>query len=74
METLLINIPNVKIDKVVGVESRGFFYATLLVQALGTSFVALRKPNKLPFKTIDAIYDLAYGSDSLHMHTDAIKK
>jgi adenine phosphoribosyltransferase len=74
LQTLLKNIPDVKIDKVVGVESRGFFYATLLAQALGAGFVPVRKPNKLPFTTIAANYDLEYGSDSLHMHIDAIKK
>ena len=45
-----------KIDKVVGVESRGFFFGTLLAQALGVGFVPVRKPGKLPFTTIKQPY------------------
>lgn len=63
-----------KIDKVVGAESLGFFFGMLLAQELNTGFVPVRKPNKLPFKTISASYDLEYGKDSLEIHIDAIKK
>lgn len=63
-----------KIDKVVGAESRGFFFGILLAQELGAGFVPVRKPNKLPYDTISASYELEYGTDSLEMHTDAIKK
>lgn len=62
-----------KIDKVVGVESRGFFFATLLAHELGAGFVPVRKPNKLPYQTVSASYELEYGSDVLEMHIDAIK-
>lgn len=62
------------IDKVVAIESRGFFYGTLLAQRLKAGFVPVRKPNKLPFTTISETYALKYGTDTLEMHTDAIKK
>ncbi len=62
------------IDKVVGVESRGFFFATLLAQELNAGFVPVRKPGKLPFKTVSQSYDLEYGTDKVEMHTDAIQK
>ena len=63
-----------KIDKVVGAESRGFFFGVLLAQELDAGFVPVRKPNKLPYDTISASYELEYGTDSLEIHTDAIKK
>lgn len=73
--SLLVNSLNgQKIDKVVGAESRGFFFGMLLAQELNAGFVPVRKPKKLPFETISASYELEYGTDSLEMHTDAIKK
>lgn len=71
---LVKTLKDAKIDKVVGVESRGFFFATLLAQELGAGFVPVRKPNKLPFETISASYELEYGTDTLEIHVDAIKK
>jgi adenine phosphoribosyltransferase len=71
---LLINtLREQKIDKVVGVESRGFFFATLLAYELGAGFVPVRKPKKLPYETISSSYELEYGMDTLEIHTDAIK-
>lgn len=64
----------VKVDKVVGMESRGFFFGTLLAQQLGVGFIPVRKPGKLPFQTISEEYALEYGTDRLEMHADAIKK
>lgn len=74
LEILVNSLENVKIDKVVGVESRGFFFGTLLAQKLNAGFVPVRKPNKLPYETISASYELEYGSDTLEMHIDAIQK
>ena len=74
IETLAKSVENIKIDKVIGVESRGFFFGMLLAQKLNAGFVPVRKANKLPYKTISASYELEYGSDVLEMHIDAIKK
>jgi adenine phosphoribosyltransferase len=63
-----------KIDKVVGIESRGFFFATLLAQELDAGFVPIRKPGKLPYETYRESYSLEYGKDILEVHCDAIKK
>lgn len=73
MALLLNNLKDRKIDIVVGVESRGFFFATLLAYELGAGFVPVRKPKKLPYKTISASYELEYGTDKLEVHSDAIK-
>lgn len=72
-QTWLQAIGDQKIDKVIGVESRGFFFAPMLAVALQAGFVPVRKPGKLPFATIEIAYDLEYGSNVLQMHTDAIK-
>jgi adenine phosphoribosyltransferase len=74
LDSLLSTVKNQKIDKVIGVESRGFFFGMLLAEALNVGFVPVRKPNKLPYETISASYDLEYGTDTLEIHTDAIQK
>jgi adenine phosphoribosyltransferase len=74
LEVLVSSVRNKQIDKVVGVESRGFYFGILLAQELNVGFVPVRKPNKLPFDTISASYDLEYGTDTLEIHTDAIQK
>lgn len=63
-----------KIDKVVGVEARGFIIGAALAYKLGAGVVLVRKPGKLPAETYKKTYDLEYGSDSLEIHIDAIKK
>lgn len=73
-DLFLEHLPKIKIDKVVGMESRGFFFGTLLAQRLNAGFVPVRKPGKLPFETIAQTYDLEYGQDQLEIHSDAIKK
>ena len=73
LEELLKLVGDKKIDKVVGIESRGFFFATLLAQKLNAGFIPVRKPGKLPYKTIRYEYELEYGSDILEIHIDAIK-
>lgn len=74
LQSLLNNLKDKNITKVVGIESRGFFFATLLAQELNAGFIPVRKPNKLPFDTLSATYELEYGSDTLEIHTDAIQK
>ncbi|AEK22540.1 adenine phosphoribosyltransferase [Capnocytophaga canimorsus] len=68
------HLKGIKVDKVVGMESRGFFFGTLLAQHLNAGFVPVRKPGKLPFETIAQTYDLEYGQDQLEMHSDSVKK
>ena len=74
LDLLVAAVSNQRIDKVIGVESRGFFFGTLLAQELNAGFIPVRKPNKLPYETISATYDLEYGTDTLEIHTDAIQK
>lgn len=74
LELLISTLQGKKITKVVGVESRGFFFGILLAQKLNAGFIPVRKPKKLPFETISASYALEYGTDTLEMHIDAIQK
>lgn len=67
-------LPSLDIDKVVGVESRGFFIAPVLAQKLNAGFVPVRKSGKLPAATFKKRYNLEYGSDQLEVHKDAIAK
>jgi adenine phosphoribosyltransferase len=61
------------IDVVAGVEARGFIFAPAIAYQLGTGFVPVRKPKKLPWKTASISYALEYGSDTLEIHQDAVK-
>jgi adenine phosphoribosyltransferase len=72
-EALLKMLGGQKIDKVVGMESRGFFFAPLLASKLNAGFVPVRKEGKLPYSRIGETYSLEYGTDTLEMHEDAIK-
>lgn len=63
-----------KIDMIAAVEARGFIFGGALAYKLGIGFVPVRKKGKLPFKTHRVSYDLEYGTDTLEVHTDAIKK
>ena len=62
-----------KIDKIVSVESRGFVIGAPIALNLGAGLIIVRKPGKLPYKTVEITYDLEYGSDTLMMHEDAIE-
>ena len=61
-------------DVIVGSEARGFIFGSAVAYKLGLRFVPVRKPGKLPYKTIRGTYDLEYGTDSLEIHIDAINK
>ncbi len=61
------------IDKVVGMESRGFMFGPIVAYDLNAGFVPVRKPGKLPYETVSQSYDLEYGQDTLEIHQDAIK-
>jgi adenine phosphoribosyltransferase len=63
-----------EIDLVLGMEARGFIFGPALAYRLNAGFVPVRKPGKLPAETEKVSYDLEYGSNSLEMHKDAIKK
>ena len=63
---------NLEIDVVVGIESRGFIFGAPIADVLDCSFVPVRKPGKLPWKTESVSYELEYGTDALEIHEDAI--
>ena len=73
LESLLLELKNKQIDKVVAIEARGFFFGMLLAQSLNVPFVPVRKPGKLPRKVITQSFDLEYGADVLELHEDAIQ-
>lgn len=60
------------VDKVVGIEARGFTFAAVVAYRLGSGLVPVRKPGKLPHDTVMETYELEYGTDSLEAHEDAI--
>ncbi|NIQ97385.1 MAG: adenine phosphoribosyltransferase [Desulfuromonadales bacterium] len=62
-----------KIDQVVGVEARGFILGAALAYKLGTGITLVRKPGKLPSRTVRKEYELEYGTDTLEIHADAFK-
>jgi adenine phosphoribosyltransferase len=62
-----------QVDKVIGIESRGFMFAPMVAYSLNAGFVPVRKPGKLPAPTVSQSYDLEYGSDTVEMHEDAVE-
>ncbi len=62
----------VAVDRVVGVESRGFIFGAAVAYRIGAGFVPVRKPGKLPWAVVREEYQLEYGSDKLEIHRDAI--
>jgi adenine phosphoribosyltransferase len=62
-----------RIDKVVGIESRGFMFGPIVAYDLNAGFVPVRKPGKLPAEKIRETYELEYGKDTLEMHKDAVQ-
>jgi len=60
------------VEKVVGIESRGFIFGAPLAYTLGAGFIPVRKPGKLPSDIYEAKYELEYGTDTLTVHQDAI--
>ena len=59
-------------DVILGAEARGFIFGGALAYTLGCGFVPARKPGKLPWSTVEATYELEYGTDTLEIHTDAL--
>lgn len=72
-EALLELVGKQRVDKVIGMESRGFFFAPLLASKLNAGFIPVRKAGKLPYQTISETYTLEYGEDVLEIHEDAIE-
>jgi adenine phosphoribosyltransferase len=64
---------DLKISKVVGIESRGFIFGAMLAEKLHAGFIPIRKPGKLPAETESITYALEYGTDTIQIHKDAIK-
>lgn len=64
---------DMSIDKIVGIDARGFVFGAVLAYKLGIGFVPVRKKGKLPWRTIEASYSLEYGQDTLEIHEDAIE-
>lgn len=72
LDYLLGQTKNIHIDKVAGIESRGFIFGALLAEKLNVGFIPIRKPGKLPAEKIKVEYSLEYGVDILEIHKDAI--
>lgn len=73
VNALVNKYKNKKIDVVVAVEARGFVLGGTIAYKLGAGFIPVRKKGKLPWKTHAVTYSLEYGTDTLEMHTDAIR-
>ncbi|MDC0521551.1 adenine phosphoribosyltransferase [Candidatus Marinimicrobia bacterium] len=72
VDLMVEKIAHLEFDKVVGVESRGFFWCAPIAYALSKSFVLARKPGKLPREAAEKHFTLEYGTNSVHIHKDAI--
>jgi adenine phosphoribosyltransferase len=73
VDSLALPFENQGIEVVVGIESRGFIFGAAVADRIGAGFTPVRKPGKLPSRTVRASYALEYGTDSLEMHDDAIR-
>ncbi len=65
---------NQQIDKIVGIDARGFLFGSVLAYKLDIGFVPIRKKGKLPYKTISESYSLEYGEETVEIHEDALNK
>ncbi len=73
IDCLTEKVRPLKPDLILGIEARGFIFAPALAYHLGTGFVPVRKPKKLPAPTESVSYELEYGTDKLEIHKDALK-
>ena len=73
MDFLLAGLTAQNVDKVVGIDARGFIFAAAAASRLGVGFVPVRKKGKLPYSTHEQSYELEYGSNTIAIHTDAVK-
>jgi adenine phosphoribosyltransferase len=72
VDAIVVSFGRGQIDKVVGIEARGFIIAAPVAYHFNAGFVPLRKAGKLPYDTLSQSYDLEYGSETLELHSDAI--
>ena len=73
VDLLLAEVRDLRIEAVVGMESRGFIFAAPLAYQLGVGFIPVRKLGKLPAKVVSVEYELEYGTNTLEMHVDALQ-
>jgi adenine phosphoribosyltransferase len=74
VDELVQPLAGAKIDKVAGIEARGFILGGAIAHQLSIGFIPIRKKGKLPFKTIRESYELEYGVDEVEIHIDAVRK
>jgi len=74
IEAIALPFTDQGIELVVGIESRGFIFGSAVADRIGAGFSPVRKPGKLPSTCVRATYDLEYGTDTLEMHADAVKR
>ncbi|MCE1249015.1 MAG: adenine phosphoribosyltransferase [Firmicutes bacterium] len=67
-------LKDIEFSKIAAVESRGFIFGATLANKMKKGFIPVRKPGKLPYKTISESYALEYGTDTIHMHIDAVQE
>ena len=72
IDDMVAKVKDLNPTKIIGIESRGFVFGAPIAIKLNKPFVPIRKPGKLPYKTINYTYDLEYGTDTVHMHEDAL--
>ena len=70
---LIATLGDRKVDKIVGIDARGFIFAAAVADRLGVGFVPIRKKGKLPWKTRQTSYSLEYGESIVELHEDAVK-
>ncbi|MCK5094468.1 MAG: adenine phosphoribosyltransferase [Spirochaetes bacterium] len=74
IDQLAAPFTDMDIDAIAGIESRGFIFGAPMAMAMNLPFILIRKPGKLPARTISQSYSLEYGTDTIEMHEDAVEK
>jgi adenine phosphoribosyltransferase len=74
VDMMVSNYRGSSIDAILGAEARGFIFGAVMAYKLGTGFIPVRKPGKLPYDVCRASYSLEYGENVIEMHTDAINR